>query len=305
MTGLPTQCPFDGQLDHDLYDHRRSLSARASAWPDGHRVASFILIRVQSLELEPPPEAQRDPRWNTEFGNFAPPYRAHSLMEYGNRIGIFRLLDFLQPLGWRVAVSVNGIVAQQIPQLVRQLVDREVEVLASGWSASRMISNALDEQTERSWLQASLDAVAQAKGRAPDAYSSQDYGYSVRSADLLAQHGIRTTVDWPNDEKPFFFGADRKLVNLPVLSELEDSQMVINRKLQTPVWVRQLCGTIETWPQAASTGSVMVLPLHAWISAVPHRFTRLREAMLSLDPGRFWQASPSHIAEQWRATHLL
>jgi len=301
MKEFPTDCPFPVRLDHELYDHRRSLEVNARAWPGGHRVASFILIRVQCLELEPPPGALRDPRWNTDFGTFSPPYRAHSLMEYGNRIGVFRLLDFLQPLGWRVAISVNGMIAQQTPSLVRAFVDRGVEVLASGWSASRMISNALDAQTENTWLKQSLDALAQVTGRYPEAYASQDYGYSSRSADLLAQLGIQTTVDWPNDEKPFYFGTHREMVNLPALSELEDSQMVINRKLQTPTWIRQLQTALEAWPEMASPGSIMALPLHAWISGVPHRFSQFREAMLRADPDRFWQASPSEIASQWRA----
>lgn len=296
-------CPFHNELDHDLYEHRRSLTKPESAWPEGHRVASFILIRLQSLELEPPVEAIRDPRWNTELGTYSPAYRAHSLIEYGNRIGIFRLLDLLQPLGWRVAVSVNGIIAHENPWLVKQLLQREVPVLASSWSASRMISNALDEDTEHAWLKQSLDALGHVTGERPTAYSSQDYGYSTRSAALLASAGIDVTVDWPNDEKPFFFGANRQMVNIPVLSELEDSQMMVNRKLQTPAWIRQVSCAIDSWPDMASPGSVMALPLHAWISAVPHRFTLLREAMLSLDPSRFWQASPTQIATHWKLTH--
>src|SRR5690606_6767040 len=135
-----------------------------------------------------------------------------------------------------VAVSVNGIIAHQHPWLIRQLQQRGVELLSSSWSASRMVSNALDEQTERAWLRQSLDALGEATGSRPSAYASQDYGYSTRSAALLASEGIATTVDWPNDEKPFFFGPDRQIVNLPVLSEVEDSQMMINRRLQTPAW---------------------------------------------------------------------
>lgn len=305
MNQFPTQCPFEDQLDHNLYEHRRSLLHPSLIWPDGHRVASFILIRLQRLELNPPLNAKRDPRWNTDFGTFAPPYRAHSLMEYGNRIGIFRLLDLLQPLGWKVAVSINGVIAQENPGLVTQLAHRDVEIVASGWSASRMISNALDEVTERDWTRQSIDATAQVLGKRPDTYASQDYGYSSRSADLLSELGIKTTIDWPNDEKPFFFGTQRDLVNLPVVSELEDSQMVINHKLQTPVWVRELQNALHAWPEGAAAGSVMILPLHAWICGVPHRFSQFRDLMLRQDPHRFWQASPSEIANRWTASHRI
>jgi len=116
-----TTAPVAEALDHDLYAHRRIVTTAAAPWPGGHNAAAFFLIRLQALELFAPTTLTRDARWNHGFGNFAPDYRAQSLMEYGNRIGNFRLLDLLLPLGWRVAVSVNGIIAEQNPGLLASL----------------------------------------------------------------------------------------------------------------------------------------------------------------------------------------
>ena len=132
-----TRAPAPGRLDHDLYDHRSAARAAAKPWRDDRRSAGFVLLHVESLELDPPPGAVRDPRLHSDFGNYFPDYRSQSYMEYGNRIGIFRLLDFLQPLGWMVAAAVNGVVARDKPELVRELTRRNVPILATGWSASR------------------------------------------------------------------------------------------------------------------------------------------------------------------------
>ncbi len=295
------QAPPAERLDHDLYAHRRAGAEPQAPWPGGRRSAAFILLRIQSLELEPPPEAQRDPRWRHEFGNFAPDYRGHSLMEYGNRIGVFRLLDLLQPLGWRVAAAVNGKVAHAQPALVRMLQQRQVELVASGWSASRMISSAVPPELERRWLSDSVDALAQASGARPDCYASQDYGYSMDTPALLESLGLRTLIDWPNDERPYGFGPSRKLVMLPAAAEMEDSQMVGGRRLQGPRWRDHLRAGLAYWQAHGLPGSVLALPLHAWISGAPHRHTNLRQALGEFPADSFWQAGPAQIAEAWRA----
>src|SRR5690606_38402615 len=103
IAGMKPVAPLPAKLDHALYAHRRAATAEAALWPGQKRTAAFVLLHVESLELDPPPDAVRDPRMRGEFGNFFPDYRSHSMIEYGNRIGVFRLLDLLQPMGWQVA----------------------------------------------------------------------------------------------------------------------------------------------------------------------------------------------------------
>ena len=303
---MPLMPPPLDRLDHDLYEHRPSAAAPGRAWPGGRAAAAFVLLRVQSLELDPPEHAQRDPRWRNPFGDFRPDYRAQSLMEYGNRIGVFRLLDLLQPLGWHVAVSVNGLVAHQCPGLVRELQARGVDIVMGGWSASRLIDNAVPPEIERAWLKQSCDAIADAIGQLPGCYASQDYGYSDQTPQFLDQLGIGTAVDWPNDERPFLFGQSRRLVMLPAAAEMEDAQMLVVRRLQSPVWARHLLAGLRYWaePSAAGhtdhAGRVLALPLHAWISGAPHRFTPLERALKAFDASHFWQAGPQDIASAWR-----
>lgn len=292
--------PEHNKLDHDLYDHRRIARTAGIEWPGGYRAAAFILLRVQSLELDPPAEALRDPRWRIDFGNFFPEYRSHSLMEYGNRIGVFRLLDLLQPLGWHVAVAVNGLVAHEKPSLVRALQNRGLEIVAGGWSASRMISSTVPVEIEQAWLKQTIGAIADATGAKPTCYASQDYGYSMHTADLMDEEGLRTAVDWPNDEAPFLFGKKRRVVMLPVSAEMEDAQMVVGRRLQPPRWGRHLHAGLNYWSEQARAGTVLALPLHAWISGAAHRFTNLRHALQSIDAQSFWQAGPRQIDSIWR-----
>jgi len=287
--------PVAEALDHDLYAHRRIVTKAAAPWPGGHNAAAFFLIRLQALELFAPTTLTRDARWNHAFGNFAPDYRSQSLMEYGNRIGIFRLLDFLLPLGWRVAVSVNGIIADRNPGLLASLKRRGVEIAASGWSAARMISSDTPVDLERSELERGIHAITRATGERPTCYASQDYGYTAQTPRILRDLGVTAAVDWPNDEMPFAFGPERELLMFPAAAELEDSQMVAGRRLQSPVWSAHLLAGLRYWAEYARPGTVIAMPLHAWISGAPHRFANFQDAMRAFDPSVFWQANPKRI----------
>lgn len=287
-------------LDHDLYDVRRSAFAGSRRWPGGRAAAAFALIHVEAFEIDAPAGSIRDPGLRGDFGSYFPDFRAHSLIEYGNRIGLFRLLDVLQHAGWSVAAAVNGLVSRDRPELVRTLASCGVEVLASGWSASRMISSAMSMDAERALLEQSANATAQALGQRPQGYASQDYGYSRSSPALLEAHGFEYAVDWPNDELPYTFGPTRRLVMLPPAVELDDAQAMLVRKLEPRQWGAALDTALAWWATDAIAGSVLVLPLHAWVAGASHRVPSLRRALATCSADHFWQAGPGEIVVAWR-----
>jgi peptidoglycan/xylan/chitin deacetylase (PgdA/CDA1 family) len=298
---LTPRPPVPGRLDHDLYDARYAPCDPGVRWPGGRDVAAFVLVHVEALEIDAPAGSRRDPALRGDFGSFFPDYRAHSLVEYGNRIGVFRLLDILQPRGWRVAAAVNGLVAQTRPALVRMLAARSVEVLASGWSASRMMTSAMGADEEHALLARSIDAVAQATGVAPCGYASQDYGWSARTAASLEALGMAHAVDWPNDERPYRFGPQRRIVMVPAAGELDDAQAMLARKLQPRAWGATVAEAMEIWRERPLPGGVLALPLHAWVAGAAHRAPALRRALDASDARGFWHAAPSEIAAHWRA----
>jgi allantoinase len=131
-----------------------------------------------------------------------------------------------------------------------------------------------------------LDAIADATGDRPDCFASQDYGYSMNTPALLAEMGLLTAIDWPNDEAPFLFGKARRILMLPPAAEMEDTQMVAG---------------LDYWARSGRAGTVLALPLHAWIGGAAHRFASLHRVLQHAEAGAFWQASPHAIAQAWRA----
>src|SRR5690349_20027006 len=133
----------------------------------------------------PAADAGKDSRYVGEFGNYRPDYRTWTQREYGNRTGIFRVLDVLDRYQIRAGVAVNAMATERYPFLIEQFKKRKYEFIALGISANRMISSKMTEEEEESEIGASITAVEKAAGVWPRGWFGQEYGESQRTPQLL------------------------------------------------------------------------------------------------------------------------
>ena len=84
--------PLPPGMDNPWYDFSPYPSRPKLAWPRNARVAFCVLLHLEYWELMPAENSHRDPRYVGEFGNYRPDYRTWTQREYGNRVGIFRVL---------------------------------------------------------------------------------------------------------------------------------------------------------------------------------------------------------------------
>src|SRR5262249_31606487 len=147
-------------------------------WPNGARLAFWVLLHLEYWELDPPEDTVRDPRFGGEFGSFFPDYRTWTQRDYGNRVGIFRVLEVLDRYGLKVTVAANSSALERYPYLVQELKRRGYEFAAHGSHATRMITSRMSESEERTFISDAIEAVTRAIGRRPTGWLGQDYGES-------------------------------------------------------------------------------------------------------------------------------
>ena len=87
--------PLKPGMDNPWYDYVPFPQRPKLAWPRNARVGWCVLLHLEYWELLPDEKSHRDPRLVGEFGSFVPDYRTWTQREYGNRAGIFRVLDVL------------------------------------------------------------------------------------------------------------------------------------------------------------------------------------------------------------------
>ena len=294
--------PLAPGMDNPWYDYSPFPARPKLAWPGNARVGFFVLLHLEYWELIPDESSHRDPRHVGEFGSFVPDYRTWTQREYGNRAGIFRVLDVLDRYQVRAGVAVNAVAAERYPYLVEQFRKRRYEFIAHGHSANRMITSKMGEAEERAEIAGCLDAIEKAAGVRPAGWLGQDYGESQRTPGLLAEAGIEYVLDWPNDDQPYVMKtAPAPLVSLPNQPEWDDVQQVILRRIPLPRYADMVGEAFELLHQEG--GQVFNLSVHPWVMGVPHRIKYLDEALRRVERfGNVWQATPGEIAAHYRKT---
>ena len=158
----------DPGMDHGFYGFSPMPSRPTLHWPNGARIAFWILLHFEYWELDPPTAAYRDPRLDGELGSIFPDYRNYSQREYGHRVGIFRVLEVLDRYRLKATVAANAAACERYPYLVEGFRRRGWEFAAHGTHATRMITSRMTEAEERAVIAESVAAVERATGDRPN-----------------------------------------------------------------------------------------------------------------------------------------
>ncbi|MBS0642147.1 MAG: hypothetical protein JSS43_19950, partial [Proteobacteria bacterium] len=111
----PVDEPRKPGMDHAHYPFRALPDVPRFVWPDGARIALTVTIMVDHWELVPPDNALPDPRIVSPLGRFHPDWLTWSQRAYGNRVGIFRVLDVLDHFGLIPSVALGSEAAKRFP----------------------------------------------------------------------------------------------------------------------------------------------------------------------------------------------
>jgi allantoinase len=281
-------------------------SRRPLRWPEGARVAVCVIVSLEQLEWLPPAGVVVPPS-----GRYGGPYPATfdplgpSLREYGNRVGVFRVMDALDRLGVPACVAMDASLAVGNPFLVEQCLRREWEFMGHGLVFSRMVTAQMGDEEEREYLARSLDTIGEVAGRRPRGWIGADYGESGRTVGLLAELGVEYVCDWPNDEQPYRMEVPQgRMVALPVSVELD--AVFTHRLRGIPIgrWRDLVCESFDELHAAGeTTGRLLVLNVHPYLLGQPFRIRYLEEALehIAGTPG-VWLATGSEIADWYLGT---
>jgi allantoinase len=276
-------------MDHALYPFSVLPARPPLVWPGGARLALGLVVHFDYWEIDPPDHAISDPRFRDTFGAFRPDQRTYAWREYGNRIGIFRMMEVLDRHGLTATLAAGSAAIARAPQVIDAALARGWEVAAHGDHATRMISSAMTEQAEADLIGQSAEAVTAATGMRPAGWIGQDFGESTRTPALLAAAGFRYLADWPNDDQPYLMTTTPPILSIPVQAELDDVQLLWHRRVPTPRYPDMVDEAADVL--LAEGGRSLVLGLHPWLFGMPHRIRYLDAALARLvHRGAVWQA---------------
>ena len=148
--------------DNPYYDWVPITKRSPLGWPNNARVALAVIVNLEHWDWQLPPDEPGAPA-----GPFRPDISGFSQHEYGNRVGVFRVLKILDKYGVKPTIAMDRVVAENYPFLAKEVQRRNLEVIAHGASPRRPINFKMSVDTERAYIRGSIDAVAKATGKRP------------------------------------------------------------------------------------------------------------------------------------------
>ncbi len=288
------------RMDNPYTDWSPIVARPVLRWPGDVPVAMCVVIHLETMELFPPPGTIAPPS-AVGYGPYPNGFQISRVAahEYGNRVGIFRVIDVLDRYGIPATVAIDGQLARSNPFLVEQCASRGWEFIGHGMTFNRMITAEMAQEDERKYLADSLEAVQDATGIWPEGWVGADYGESEHTVELLAALGVRYVCDWANDEQPYRMKVPAgSMVALPAAIDLDPVYTLSTRSISTQRWGRMITEGFERLVQDGRiNGRVLVLHLQPYLIGQPFRIKHLDEAMKAVAAGPVWKATGKEIVD--------
>ena len=107
---------------HGYYERAPDTGRLRFAWPNGAQAACAIVVSAEYYEMQPPEDAFTPPNLPGGFGRGPyPDFRNYSARAYGNRVGIFRILEALDRFRVPATVALDLLTVKHCPQLLPHL----------------------------------------------------------------------------------------------------------------------------------------------------------------------------------------
>lgn len=287
-------------LDHDRFEHRYLLNETPKRWPNGKSVALCISVPVEFFPMDMPRAPLSPPggmeRPGTSFWDF-------TLRDYGNRVGIYRIIKSLKAAGARATAGMNAEVATRYPFLLEKLLEHDWEIAASGLDMGHLHHGGIPEEREREQVEKSFEILRRESGQAVKGWFSPAQSESKVTPDLVAKSGGIYLSDFANDDAPYWMNAaGGRIVSLPLTYELSDRRFLFLQNQPLDQWEAQNIEAMDfIVGEAQAKGARMFsLSITPWIIGQPYRMASFERVLARLvaHPD-VWVATGTEIAEAW------
>jgi peptidoglycan/xylan/chitin deacetylase (PgdA/CDA1 family) len=284
--------------DHELYAWSNMHARPPVTWPQGS-VAVWLCVSLEWFPIIAGGPFTAPGHMVTPY----PDYRHYTARDYGNRVGVWRLLEAFAKHGVKASFATNAAIAERYPELVAAVIAEGHEVIAHSTDMNGTIDSTLGLEAERELIAAAMERIVAASGVRPTGWLSIARQQSFATLDILKEQGLSYCCDWVNDELPYRFA--NGLINLPLNHELSDRQIITVQQKSAESWAESM-GDAFAWlaREAAASGGGRMLPIHLtpYIIGLPYRIGALEALLADLTQRpEAWFARGDAIVAAWAA----
>lgn len=282
--------------DHERFRYSPIVARPAFTWPGGRRLAVYVALNLEhfaygeGLGLSYSPGIPHPNTYNWAW------------REYGNRVGVWRMLETFDRLALPISLLLNSEVYEHCPEVVAAFRARGDEVLGHGRTNSEH-QNDFDEAGEAQLIGDVTRAIARHEGTPPRGWLSPGVNPSAVTPDLLQEAGYTYVLDWPMDDQPVWMKTRRgRILSVPYPHEVNDIPMIAIHHGTAPAFADMIVDTFdEMLAQSRAQSLVFGIALHAFLVGQPYRLRHLRRAFehIARRRGEAWITTSGAIARHF------
>jgi len=268
-----------------FYEYSALPDRRPLRFPNGARIALILTINLEYWEKSR--SAQKEPLFTG-----GPMTIPHALpgdvwdtanwtwREYGQRVGIWRLIDLFDSAGVKPSCTVNGIMMVERRRIVEAVNERGWELLPHNWAQNDLLSYyAGSPDAERAVIKRTLDIFQEIVGRPAKAWLSSAIRGTQHTPAFLKEFGLIAYCDYLNDDQPYLIQTVHgPIVCVPYSNDINDFNLFARSGMSVTSGVETLKSCFDQlYSEGAKTGRIMNVGLHPHVIGQPHRIGALRQ----------------------------
>lgn len=268
-----------------LFPYSAIIDRPPVRWPNGAKLAVWVVPNIEHFHLE--------------LTANAPDIRNYSRRDYGNRVGIWRLMEVLEKNGIRGTVALNGEVGTYYPRVMEEAIKLNWELMGHGVTNSSLLTGLAIE--EEAAVIAKTRSAIEAYGQKMKGWLGPGLTETWNTLDLLHHAGVEYVCDWVNDDLPYRMR--NGIYSIPYSIELNDMPLFNNPTISIDDFEKRIRDTFDVlYAEGDRGGRVMCIALHPFLTGAPHRIRYLDRALSYIaSHDKVWLATGSEIIEAFRA----
>ncbi len=293
------------------YDYVPLPKRNPIQWPGGEGLAVIFTFNLETWDLVkdsdepyyaggPPILPDLLPGNVADFPNF-------SWREYGQRVGIWRLIDLFDEMGIAASCTTNAVTFERRREMTDAVLERGWELLAHNFEQGELLTKfAHDEAAERDVILRSIEMYEKHVGKRPVGWLSSSLRGTLNTPGILADQGFKFYCDIMNDDQPFMIRTHNgPIVGLPYSNVINDFTMLTRHHLTTTQYRDQLIEEFDVLhAEGQETARIMNIGLHPHVSGRANRIGALREFIAhAKSKSGVWWPKREEIADWYAANH--
>ncbi|MEM7541776.1 MAG: polysaccharide deacetylase family protein [Pseudomonadota bacterium] len=268
------------------YDFEPIIDREPFLLPDGARVAVIPFLNIEHFPADIAGTALAQPTTA-----FSPDPLNYGWRDYGNRVGLWRMMEMMDKLNMRGTVCLNSDVIREYPRIIEEGEKRDWAWIGHGVNNApgnliahvRTEDGSLqgpNESEERDLLASALSAMTAVLRRPVKGWLSPYLTHTANTPRLLESLGIEYLCDYTADDTPFHFNTpNNNLIAVPYTVELNDLPAFLYVGVTPEAFGDMIIDQFDVlYEEGQVMPRCMPICLHPFCVGQPNKFKHLRRA---------------------------